>query len=463
MPTSARLRAINICFSHQLIDLSDRNLLCMSVSGDEAVFGCADHSLYYVDTSKGLETRRLYGSRSNPSAGHREWVTSVAHTAQGDVISGGMDGKLCLWSSQCSDTGEIQAHAGSISTLKADVEGRAITCGYGGSLKIWDCRRRRGSVRVPKLAGELFDARLPAPCMDFAWDEGRVVTAHRDGSLGVYDLETSVMVLCRQGAHRGHVTTITSFSPRNTLNSGGTGCFVTGGQDGFLRMWDPRVGELGTQLVPSPSSGRSRLRPIMETPAHRGSHGVGAVGGVIPVGSTGTRLVSFGADRRICILEARGGRGFERASRGAQGDTYGTRTGAHQLQAQTQSAELGVEHVFDDHRDFIYCMDFIPASGVDPGGSLRGCIESDHAGGVLVSGGGDGMVLLHDLVSMRLLYGLGCCSKGAVRCIIAQEGKLTVGGDDGNAMIYQFNQSNDAKSPYDEAHEGKRCNNKISA
>ncbi|CAM9542398.1 unnamed protein product, partial [Discosporangium mesarthrocarpum] len=91
-------------------------------------------------------------------------------------------------------------------------------------------------------------------------------------------------------------------------------------------------------------------------------------------------------------------------------------------------------HRFCDHRDFIYCMDFIPQGGVGEG-------RGKERGGILVTGGGDGVLLVHDLSDLRLLYGLGCCSKGAVRCVVAKggmDGRLVVGGDDGNAMLYDF-------------------------
>ncbi|CAM9561188.1 unnamed protein product, partial [Hapterophycus canaliculatus] len=142
---------------------------------------------------------------------------------------------------------------------------------------------------------------------------------------------------------------------------------------------------------------------VLEAPAHRGPVGVGAVGGIIAAGAGGNRLVSFGADRRVCVLEVRGGKG-------------------------------AIDHAFDDHRDFIYCMDFIPGGNRHTAGSG----ECSGGGGVLVTGGGDGMLLAHDLGSMRLLYGLGCCSAGAVRCAVAGQRTLTVAGDDGNVMLYSF-------------------------
>lgn len=340
-------------------------------------------------------------------------------------------------------------------------------------MRIWDCRGSRGRrVRgsggsAPRLCGELSDVRLPAPCMDFAWDGGNIVTGHRDGRLGLYDLETGAMVLCVAGAHRGHVTNVNSLaSLRNCSASGsssahdseevgrgqvGDNCFVTGGQDGFIRIWDTRVGERGAcgllESEPSCASKKDRhqdgegvgMRPVMESPAHRGLQGVGAVGGVIGVGEgTGRvpRLASFGADNRVCVLEARGGQGA-----GAKAGIKGRVT----LDAGRAGAStIAIEHVFDEHRNFIYCMDFVPSGKISHGGGegFRG--NGAGQGGLLVTGGGGGTVLVHDVgSSMRLLYGLGCCMAGAVRCVSAQGNRLAVAGDDGNAIVYDLGGSRD--------------------
>ena len=100
----------------EVLDLTNRQLICLSLSpdGTEVVAGATDHALYAVDITggKGARARRepkprkvrtLYTKRH----GHTEWVTCVAHTAAGAVLSGGMDGKLCLWPKGSTQTNYI--------------------------------------------------------------------------------------------------------------------------------------------------------------------------------------------------------------------------------------------------------------------------------------------------------------------------------------------------------------------
>lgn len=105
--------------------------------------------------------------------------------------------------------------------------------------------------------------------------------------------------------------------------------FLSGGQDGMVRVWDLRSEECLYALPCHTSKGL----------------GTGALAGIKI--TTGGLVVTGAADRRICVLEPR-------------------------MSFQTVN-------VFEDHRDFIYSM---------------------HVhGDILFSGGGDGMLLAHDVVS----------------------------------------------------------------
>lgn len=93
-----------------LVGLSDRNLLCLSISpvlqvqqrggargsrkrGREVAVGCADHGVYTFELKTGTPLRQLYSK----THGHTDWVAAVVHTCNGQVVSGGADGRVCAW------------------------------------------------------------------------------------------------------------------------------------------------------------------------------------------------------------------------------------------------------------------------------------------------------------------------------------------------------------------------------
>lgn len=74
-------------------------------------------------------------------------------------------------------------------------------------------------------------------------------------------------------------------------------------------------------------------------------------------------------------------------------------------------------HLFKEHRDHVY--------------SLRA------VGQYALSGGGDGLVLVHDLTHGALRYGLGA-NRAAVRCLWADRHLMVAAGDDGSIIAYDY-------------------------
>ena len=126
-------------------------------------------------------------------------------------------------------------------------------------------------------------------------------------------------------------------------------------------------------------------KPIFKLPLHRG----GAVNDIVcpnPINfNNGSFIATCGADSKIHLLDPR-----------------------KNFQPFTT-----MEH----HKDFIYAM--------------------SSCGDCLLSGGGDGILLVHDMTNGKLLYGLGA-NQGAVRCIAGTGNKMIAAGDDGNALVYEF-------------------------
>ena len=112
-------------------------------------------------------------------------------------------------------------------------------------------------------------------------------------------------------------------------------------------------------------------------------HPGGAVNEV--AAAAGNLVVTAGADKDLCISDCR--KNFQKI------------------------------HSLQNHKDFIYSMRL-----------------SDR---YVFSGSGDGMLLVHELSTGRLMYGLGANEAG-VRCIECRDDVLVAAGDDGNAIVYTF-------------------------
>ena len=104
------------------VALTDQPICVGSVNprGTHLVVGSTDHALYEVQLATGTKTRTFLSN----AYGHGEWVSCVKHLPDGRFVSGGMDGKLCLWSeigARCVELG--QGHSGSLAKVEVSHDG----------------------------------------------------------------------------------------------------------------------------------------------------------------------------------------------------------------------------------------------------------------------------------------------------------------------------------------------------
>lgn len=273
------------CSSGRLIDVSDRNIMCMSVFGEKAVMGSADHGLKEVNVRAGQVLRNLYTKRY----GHTEWVTTVSHCPDGRVVSGGMDSKVCLWNATGVVCADLVGHLGSVSRVRTSaLRNIAISSGYDRSLRAWDLRSK---TEVACCNGH------KAPILDFIWANDVVVSGDRSGVLMVWDTSRGEAVGTLKG-HKGHITAMAAMPepgalpgvPSVPVSASGDGVptspiVTSGAQDGQVRVWDLR----------------QRLN-VCSIAAHPG----GAVNELaVTLGTGPPVLVSVGADGRLLMLEPR--------------------------------------------------------------------------------------------------------------------------------------------------------------
>jgi len=261
-----------------LTDLSDRPNLCASVDwgAGEAVVGSSDHALYGVDVRSGRLRRTLYTKKH----GHTEWVTCVAHSASGKVLSGGMDSKICVWPAHGTVCQTLEGHSASVSQIRVDPgSGLAVSCSYDKSVKVWDVESSR-----PRLASSLEGHAAPVLELE-AGPSGALVSGDRSGNVLVWDLGSGRHSWPMKNVHRGHITSLAWWCD----GGGGADVFLSGGQDGCLRAWDRRERSCVASLE-----------------LHVNEKGVGALSDIIPpLPATSGKIVTAGADGVVRVLDAR--------------------------------------------------------------------------------------------------------------------------------------------------------------
>lgn len=395
----------------EMCDASDRPLLCLSLSKDEEelVVGSADHALYAYNLKTCKPTRKLYSK----AHGHIDWVTCVVHMDNGQVLSGGGDGKICVWPpsrlspssfplkhnedgaykrpacpnrlTHCQD---LDGHASSVSKILPVPESdMAFSGSYDGLIKLWNLTSKQAltfdaegrstksnwSFGKNEIASDHSLSRCGTldPVLDFAFDteQKQLMSGTRKGNCKVWDLHTAKQIGTVRAAHRGPVTCLTRWS---------ASIMVTGGQDGVVKVWDTRRGmPLVTQAV------CCHVNPVQ-----------GTASAVSCLEKTGGLLATGGADKRVCLLDPR--RNFQTL------------------------------HVFDHHQAPIY--------------TLRYAISAESP--VLFSGAGDGTVHCVNLLSNAMLYGLHP-TRGPVRALattthLQADKKLVAAGEDGKVVIFRF-------------------------
>ena len=214
--------------------------------------------MYTLDLETGRRRRTLHAKRH----GHADWVAAVAHTAEGRVLSGGADGKLCLWAGggavACEDL--VPAAHGDrgvghpVACLACDTTAAvAVSGGYDKAVRLWDVgqserdhsggRRRGGGGAGRELAALKGHA---APVTAVTWGSAArpggggkggggggggaftLFSGDRDGVLCFWDAAAG-RPLRRPFRHasEGHVTCVAT-----ALGGGGgdDGVFFSGGQ-----------------------------------------------------------------------------------------------------------------------------------------------------------------------------------------------------------------------------------------
>jgi WD40 repeat protein len=302
--------------------VSAQPIMCMSMSADasEVVVGSSDHALYVLPlrTASGTSrtVRSAVASRTSVKPrtlytkkyGHTEWVTCATYLSDKRIVSGGMDSKLCLWDATGVKCEDLIGHSGSLSLVLCVDDDTVLSAGYDKTLRLWNVGRRfssrereRTSIKVG--SAPILDASL------FAHGSS-VVSGDRDGSVHLVDLLEGKVVRKLANAHTGHTTSVLASKSLGDIDADAASqTFFSGGQDGFVRVWDAR------QRAPS-------FALELHVDARSGKRG--AVGFLKESPEDPNILVTGGADGTIKVLDRR--------------------------------SSFSVLHSFTEHMDFIYSL-----------------------------------------------------------------------------------------------------------
>ena len=290
-------------------------------------------------------------------------------------------------------------HCEWVNVVKYFPDGKVLSAGLDSKLFLWHA----SAVRAVELKGHSHSV----SAIDVSDDGSLACSCSYDKTIRFWDI--SGLSGRESQCLRGHKAPIMQIAWQQNI-------LVSGSRDGTMILWDvlrgkpkhvetvAHQGHITALALCRPSNNQNETPLILsggqdgclqvrdqrcfsESVAkkyfHRNSEGAGAVG-AIKCASNGM-VVTMGADQTICISDPR--RSFEKV-----------------LSITT-------------HKDFIYSMEVVD--------------------NLVISGSGDGQLLVHDMDTGKCLYNLEG-NQNAVRAIGATKDHLVTTGDDGNFISYSM-------------------------
>ncbi|PHJ25950.1 wd g-beta repeat-containing protein [Cystoisospora suis] len=224
----------------------DRNVLCLDIhsSGLYAVSGSADHALrlYRLPSSRcsssfsSFSSSSLIGELFLPNAGHTDWVSCCSFTPHNCVVSGGMDGKVCLWEIQkYLSSSSSSSSRSALHPSRAINPSRSLLGGASGKMREEEERERSPHSRVmdiPQTQVERVRENDRSIVCRASTNRIRCIELKGGGHLA----SVSQIQIAGRGA-RGSSCSL-YYSRRGTEGEEENVCCMTSGYDGFLRVWD---------------------------------------------------------------------------------------------------------------------------------------------------------------------------------------------------------------------------------
>jgi WD40 repeat protein len=207
--------------------------------------------------------------RTLPGGGAK--VMRVAVSADGKRVAGGSeDGTARVWE---ADTGRLVrtlgGHRGPVFGVSFHPDGRLVTAGFDGTVRLWDVDDPAAAPRVLRVQGVRFNCAAVSP------DGTRLAAGGSDATIRVWEMATGD----EQATLRGHAGDVlgVAFSPDSAT-------LASGSRDRTVRLWDVASG-----------------KPVRLLPVH-----LDAVFAVA-FAADGRSLASASLDRSVVITDAKSG------------------------------------------------------------------------------------------------------------------------------------------------------------
>ena len=392
----------------------------VALTGDgRVVSGSYDGTVKVWDLDSGQEQRTL--------SGHGEWVHALALTGDGRVVCASDDGTVKVWNlNSGQEQRTLLGDGGVLLALALTGDGRVVTGSSDGTVKVWNLDSGQEQRTLSGHGGVVWALALTG--------DGRVVSASDDGTVKVWDLDSGHEERTLSG-HGGGVW---------ALALTGDGRVVSGSGDGTVKVWDLNSGQEQRtlsghgsgvnalaltgdgRLVTGSSDGTVKVWNLNSGQEQRTLSGHGR--GVNALALTGDgRVVSGSGDGTVKVWDLNSGQEQRTLSGHGSGVWALALTGDGRVISSSEDGTVKVWDVNSGHEERTLS---------EQGGEVRGLALTGD--GRLVNGSSDGTVRVWDVSSgheERTLSGPGSV---VIPLALTGDGRVVSGSFNGTLKVWDL-------------------------